>query len=87
MSQEHLTVGQEHSSEFSESWHVAAVASRNLESVIAEVYSLARMVKAGKVPSPKQIKRIGQDLSKYRFHLDCAAVQVVSHAFNILNQG
>ncbi len=45
--------------------HDAAGASRELKGLIAEVHGLARVVKAGKVPRPKQIKRIGKDLARW----------------------
>ena len=69
MSQEHLTTGGLANSEFKDAFNAslldAAAASRELKSLIATVHRLTRIIKAGKVPRPKQIKRIGKDLARW----------------------
>ena len=69
MSQKHSTTSRLANSKFKDAFNPslldAAAASRELKDLIAEVHGLNRLVKAGKVARPKQIKRIGKDLARW----------------------
>lgn len=84
MSQEDSTTSNPANSKFKDACNAslldAAAASRELKGLIAEVHGLSRLVQAGKVPRPKQIKRIGKDLARWEAGFNVVVLNLAQDA-------